>query len=87
MKFIDYMIGNLFTIFCHASRIFIFAEISDVNKLTNDPASMGVAGYAILAIGIVLSVIIVIFSLVFARKEFKKHLAEVEWCKNQIKPK
>ena len=78
MKFIDYMIGNLFTIFCHAPHIFIFAGISEVNKLTNDPASMGVAEYVILVIGIVLSIIIVIFSFVFARKEFKKHLAEVE---------
>ena len=77
------MFGNLFTIICHTPFVFIFAGINDVSKLSNNPSSMGIGGYIILVFSITISIIIVVFVLIYARKEFKKHMASIE--QNQTK--
>ena len=78
MKFVDYLFGNIFTIICHTPFVFIFAGITDVSKLSNDPTSMGTGGYIILFVSIAISIIIVIFVLIYARKEFRKHMTGIE---------
>ena len=87
MKFTDYLFGNLFTIICHTPFIFIFAGITNVTKLSSNPAAVGTGGYVILFVSISISLIIVIFVIIYARKEFKKHMASVEQSqsKNLVK--
>lgn len=73
VRLLDYVIGNIGTIFANAPYIFVCASLTDITKIS-EATSRGPLYYVLMGVGIVILIIITCLVIYFSRKELKKTL-------------
>lgn len=78
----DYMIGNLVIIICDAPYIYVWASISDISSVSSNP--LGPWYYVLLAIGLLIVIIVIVMTYIYAKRELRKILNKIKIEKEEL---